>query len=303
MKFRDISQAHNTWAFMPGDVLDYIRSGNPQALQEFETHHNQMQSLLKVLQSEMKGEDQQALLSDFNDSVQAYVEGFKNYQTFYVVQKDLQSTHLDRLESNIFADAALLVKGVGEEYDKAAENADIMVRKAEWLLILTIAFVGVINIIFGLLIARSISKPLYKVIETSRHIAEIDLPSLSDDMNALAEGDLTREWMLTTPKMNIKSKDEIGKLGQSFDTIIARLHEVMISFRQMIANLHKTITAVAENARSLSAASTQLAASANQASLATTQIAATIQQVAKGTTQQSESINHTAASVEIWLHR
>lgn len=298
VKYRNISQAHNTWALMRGDVLDFINSGNPEALQEYDTHHIQIQSLLKVLSAEMEGEDQKALLSDINATVEAYDKGFQDLQTYHTQQAELQSTQLNIYEQNILADAALLVDGVGGEFDIAAENADNMVEQAQWILSITIVFMCLLNTFYGLQIAKSITRPLQKVVEASRQIAEIDLPSLSDDMNALAEGDLSREWVQTAQKVNISNRDEIGKLAQSFDAITTRLYEVGISFRSMVANLRQTISAVAENASSLSAASIQLAASANQASLATTQIAATIQQVAKGTTQQSESVTHTAASVE-----
>ncbi len=298
VKYYSVSSARNIWTLMRGDVLDYIQYGKPETIDEFNKHNGQIQSLLKVLSSEMEGEIQENLFKEINGVVNTYVEGFQTLQTYHTEQTDLQSSKLDVFDQKILDNAFMLVEGVGKEYNIGAENADKMVTQAQWIEVIIIALACLVSIICGLQISKGITNQLKKVVEASQQIAEIDLPALSGDMNAMAQGDLTRELVISAHSIDIHSKDEIGRLAQSFDAITARLQEVGDSFRLMADNLRKTITEVAENAKNLSAASVQLAASANQASLATTQIAVTVQQVAKGTSQQSESVTHTAASVE-----
>ncbi len=166
------------------------------------------------------------------------------------------------------------------------------------LLFIVCAIGLTLAISFGVVISNSITKPLYKVMGVSQQIADVDLNTITTELNAMAQGDLTRSLSITSQRLDITSQDEIGKLAQAFNTIITRLHEVGDAFEQMSTNLHKTIVEVANSAAAVGSSSTQLALASNQAGLATTQIATTVQQVAKGTTQQSESVTHTAASVE-----
>lgn len=297
-KYRDISTAHNTWASMRSDVLEYINTGNPQAIVTFNRHHAQMQSLLSVLSSEVKGEKPQQLLDELRQADSAFANGFKTYQEYYQIQIDLVNNKLNTTEQQIIDNATSLVKGVGKSYDLAAQKTDKMVNQALWVVAVVLAMGCLASIFFGLQISRSITVPLYKVVEASKQIAEVDLPLLSSDMDAMAQGDLTRQLVISAQNVDVDSRDEIGKLSQSFNVIIARLREVGDSFKLMAQNLREAIKEVADNANSLGAASVQLAASANQASLATSQIAATVQQVAKGTAMQSDSVTKTAISVE-----
>ncbi len=298
IKYHDISMATNYWSLMRGDALEYIQNGDAEAIDKFNTHNKQLQSLLQVLKWDMDKESQLPLYNDINSAVEAYTSGFQSLQDYRLQQTNLQNSTSGKLDQQILDNASLLVTGVGKEYNLGAESANKMVKQAQWIEIIIIIVACLGSIYCGLLIAKSILNPLQKVVAASKQIAEIDLPALSADMDALAQGDLTRDLVMSAHTVGITSKDEIGELAQSYDAIITRLDEVGISFRMMAANLRKTIKAVAENASNLSAASVQLAASANQASLATTQIAATVQQVAKGTAQQSDSVTRTAASVE-----
>jgi methyl-accepting chemotaxis protein len=168
----------------------------------------------------------------------------------------------------------------------------------------TIAMIvaGVIGVLLalglGLFLSNRITKPLKQAAEAAQRIADVDMQTLAAEMNALAQGDLTRRLAITAQALTTDSKDEIGQLADVFNAMITRLQQTGDAFSQMTINLHKLIGEVADNANSLGTASEQLASAANQAGQATSQISTTIQQVAKGTAQQSESVSRTATSVE-----
>ncbi len=167
------------------------------------------------------------------------------------------------------------------------------------LILLIVSAIGlVLSIALGLVISNSITKPLQKVMDVAQQMAEVDLQTLATEFNMMAQGDLTRNLIITSQMIDLSSKDETGKLAQAFNTIITRLQEAGEAFQKMSSNLHNTIGLVATSAAAVGSASTQLASTANQAGLATSQIATTVQQVARGTTQQSESVTRTASSVE-----
>ena len=159
----------------------------------------------------------------------------------------------------------------------------------------------ILSLALGLLISLSITRPLGKVVDAAKGIAE---------------GDLDQH-------LAVQSKDELGMLSSAFGQMVAYLQMIAAasekisngdltvqitaqsgkdvlgnSFLKMVDNLRNLVSELIENAQKLDAASNQLADSAGQAGQATQQIAATIEQVAKGIGQQSESFSSTAGSAE-----
>ena len=177
-------------------------------------------------------------------------------------------------------------------------QGDVTFAAAVRMLVI-VSIVGILLAIgLGLLISRGITLPLAKTMKVSQQIAETDLPAFAAGMEALAQGDLTANVAVQAQVLDIHQKDEIGKLADAFNAMIARLQGVGVTFGETVKNLRSMVGQVSENALNLSAASGQLATAANQAGQATSQIAVTVQQVAEGTAQQSDSVTKTAASVE-----
>ncbi|MBA4386136.1 MAG: hypothetical protein C0410_15480, partial [Anaerolinea sp.] len=164
-------------------------------------------------------------------------------------------------------------------------------------LVMTIIALGLIIYITGWVVANPVIR-LSKAAET------------------IATGDLN-------VSVQIKSQDELGKMGTAFNSIVSYLKgmahiaakiadgdlrddielnsdkdEMGIAFEKMIANLRKSVGQVSINAKGLSKASEELAITAVQAERASNQIAQTMQQVAQGTTEQAASVTRTANAVE-----
>jgi len=182
--------------------------------------------------------------------------------------------------------------------DELHQQGDVTFANSTRVMLVTGLAGMLIAIVLGYFQAQMIIKPLQKLAQISQTIAEVDLQTLAAEMNALAQGDLTRRLSISAQPVDIRSKDETGQLASAFNAMIARLQETGQSFAEMTASLRRLVGQVAENASGLSAASGQLAATANQSGQAANQIAATIQQVAKGTSQQSEAVNQTAGSMD-----
>ncbi|WP_026585434.1 methyl-accepting chemotaxis protein [Bacillus sp. J33] len=93
----------------------------------------------------------------------------------------------------------------------------------------------------------------------------------------VSEGDLTQ-------KFEIRSKDEIGKLGESFN--------------KMVSSLQLLISQVGEKAVHLASASEELTASSEQNNMATEQVANSIQEVASATEQQTSKVKESNVVVK-----
>jgi methyl-accepting chemotaxis protein len=147
-------------------------------------------------------------------------------------------------------------------------------------------------------IAEQIAKPIKHLSRISHQIADKDLLELVTEMDALAAGDLTRSFSVSTQPVEIDTEDEIFQLGQAFNAMIDRLQHTGVAFSAMVEQLRGLVTQIAENMSTLSMASNQLITTATESGQSVSLISTTIEQVAIGTTQQSEAAAHTAAAIE-----
>jgi methyl-accepting chemotaxis protein len=153
------------------------------------------------------------------------VAGFQELEIWVEEQLDLAAAH----SKQIFADSLMLITAFA-----------------------IFAIVGGITI--GILISRSITKPLDSVVGTSSMVAE---RNLSIDLEHL---DLDR-------------KDEVGILGKSVSA--------------MVESLHSVISAIQLSAEQVATSSEELASTSEEVNAASEEIAATIQQVSRGASDQS----------------
>ena len=137
-----------------------------------------------------------------------------------------------------------------EELAKEVRNNIILFITIELL-------IGVI--VFGLLLTKFV-RPLLSIVET---------------VSRISKGDLNVETI------QVKTKDEIGKLGSSVN--------------EMKGNLRSLISQIDETAQQVAASSDELHVSTEQTNSATEHIAATIEQVAAGAAQEIKSVNEMAS--------
>jgi Methyl-accepting chemotaxis protein len=130
----------------------------------------------------------------------------------------------------------------------------------------SILILGLIAILLGLAIALYIGRII------SRPVVE-----LSKAAEKIASGDLT------SSKLNVKNKDEIGDLADSF--------------KKMRRNLRELIQTVSSNAGQVAASAEELTASADQTSLATEQIATTMLSVASGVENQFNTVEEASRTI------
>jgi methyl-accepting chemotaxis protein len=146
-----------------------------------------------------------------------------------------------------------------QEQEKYAEDA----ANSRLMLVIVNIIVILLSILIAYFVSRSISRPVREVAEAASQIAN---------------GDLTMQ------SISYQSEDEIGKLANSFNT--------------MLLNLRMIIQQVSVSAEQVAASSEELTASAEQSALAATQVAGTITEVAQGTDQQRQSISDTLQIID-----
>jgi len=168
--------------------------------------------------------------------------------------------------------------------------------------LLGVAAVYLLIFAIVLWVARKSIRPLTTMASAIASIASHDLVDLSRALQDLAEGDVTGSFTVSAEPVNLTSRDEVGQMAASFNTMIRRLQESGKAFEQTMANLRDLLGQVVDNANGVGVASEQLSSAAEQAGQATQQVASTIQQVAQDTAQQAESAIKATVSVEQMSH-
>lgn len=147
----------------------------------------------------------------------------------------------------------------GSLYESEVGNAAAPILKTTMIVIVIALLVGVLIVYF---VIRSVLRPIQ---------------DLRNKAITISHGDLTEE-------INVRSKDEIGQLGQAF-------RDMQASLKNLIGNIEK-------NTEFVAASSEQLTASAEQTTYATEHVAAAVQEVAGNAENQMNSIEKNVQLIE-----
>ncbi len=230
---------------------------------------------------------------EVNDEGKAKINNFK---TLIADAKVLNNKVIDLATSgNQTEAAALYVKDVLGKYAKLTDasgdelvkynqeridfrfkqaKANASLSKLIFIIISTIS--GLLSLLLGIIITRSIIKPLSLGVGFA---------------NAMANGDLTQ-------KLDIEQKDEMGQLANSLNNMAENLKD---KFKE----ISSSSTNVASASEELSAVSNEIAASAeemtsqsNTVSSATEQSVANVNNISAAAEQMSSGVNTVATAIE-----
>jgi methyl-accepting chemotaxis protein len=154
---------------------------------------------------------------------------------------------------------------------EAVEDESRIAAKMRWILgLLALLAVGA-SVFFGILITRSISKPLD---EGTAFLEQV------------SKGDLSKD---VTAEM-LARKDEVGDLGRSVQTMAE-------SLRKLLREISQGVQTVASSATQLTAASTQTASSVKDMAEKSSTVAAAAEESCATTTSVSSSMERASANL------
>ena len=152
-----------------------------------------------------------------------------------------------------------------DQFNRMNEGKEAVNRELASIAVIVLGvslFAVLLAVLLGVVISRKIVKPMVAMARAAEQMAAGDL-SVAD--------------------IQVKNRDEIGDLAQSFN--------------QMKRNLHHLIRQVGKSTEQVAAFSEELQASAEQTSKATEQIATTVQEVAAGSDKQANSVEESARAM------
>lgn len=167
-----------------------------------------------------------------------------------LVRGPLTDIYTDHLKSVDEATAEFRRMIVETEAQAAVSVAD---RKF-WLGIVGYGMIACL-LLGSVIVAISISLPTERLIERVRDMAE-------------GEGDLTK-------RIDVRSRDEIGKLGHGINMMIQRIHDLVSRSREASVQLFATTTQISATAREQESTMQSLSASTSEIAAAVREISAT----------------------------
>ena len=155
-----------------------------------------------------------------------------------------------------------------------------------------IALIGVLIALylfagFYLSVRRSQSDVVDGLAQLQAHCTD----PLSEGLDALATGDLTRHIEAQTPHIAATTRDELGDVVAAVNAIGERVAGSIGSFNAMTSELRAMIGDVSASAGAVSAASQQMSQTSQEAGRATGEIAQAVSDVAQGAERQVTMID------------
>jgi methyl-accepting chemotaxis protein len=146
-------------------------------------------------------------------------------------------------------------------------------------------------------VTRSILRPVKLLADGMTSLDEHCLSDLATGLDAIASGDLTVDAVAVTTAVPVSSTDEIGRLSGTFNTMLTKAHDSIVSYGAMREQLSSVLGEVSTGARTVAGASQQMASTSEETGRAVGEIATAIGEVAEGAERQVQMVESTRNAV------
>lgn len=136
-------------------------------------------------------------------------------------------------------------------------------------------------------------RPLATMAQAINSIVSRDLSDLVQALQRLAQGDLASSFRVSTELVSVNSRDEIGQMSVTFNTMVQSLRESGDAFGRTMIDLSKVTEQVREIGQSISTSGTQILAATSEQAAAASEQAAMVSE----TTSTVEEVRQTAEQV------
>ena len=183
----------------------------------------------------------------------------------------------------------------GEVYGKDGARA---FESARQMVIELLIVAVILGCALAYTITRYITKSLTNVIERLERLQRVCITGLSNSIKALEHGDLTVHVEPTTTPLDVVSKDELGHLAATFNTVLGQMKDAILSFGRSQSSLKTLITEIRSSANQVDSAAGSLALTSQSIAAASEEITATMQEVSSAADQSARAASEVARGSE-----
>ncbi|HLK13527.1 MAG TPA: methyl-accepting chemotaxis protein [Fimbriimonadaceae bacterium] len=244
-------------------------------------------------------EDQQTV-AKLKQVVTHYDTGIESIRRLFVDGKSKQAAALF-YDGEVFRDFTALMDTLDKLMDLNANDGERLSKlsAAEYgassKKLLAIGAVAVLlAIVFAVGITRQITHAVAELSEKLLLVESNCLTQLGQGLTAIAEGDLTLEAQATTTPIAVNSKDELGKLAVTFNSLLAKTQQAISDYGKCRSSLTQLLRQVKGASAQVSTASNTLAATAAEVEAAAGEVSASMQQIALATQQAARGASEVA---------
>jgi methyl-accepting chemotaxis protein len=222
-------------------------------------------------------------------------------ETVDAVEERVESrgVYLNRLvplHSQLSAAVAEQAKGTIGFAAGEGEKAHDAIAATKRSIVIVAIISALIALALSIFTTRSVTRPVHALNGRLESLNENCLSDLTDGLESCAAGDLTREVVPVTTPLDVRSRDELGRLSRTFNEVLAKLQQSIESYNAMRARLGETIGQVSNSAGTVSAASQQMATTSGETTRAIEEIASAVTDVAQGAEQQVRAVESARTS-------
>ncbi len=248
-------------------LCNYLLLGDETSLNNFKKAHENYLITSKSLSDVITHKKAKKFLSELNQTEEEYYQFSKKvFQLKEQNKTDEYTTLISTEDRKIMENFDKKIEKFTDYQQKLLDKGNNDTTAEVKFIIQLLMILGSIAMLSGIFIAiymgRIISKPVKIVAQSAKKIAS---------------GDLTVE------NIQVKNRDEIGDLANSFN--------------QMAKSLREMIKKVEKNAEQVAASAEELTASAEQTSKAVEHVAESTQEVAAGMDKQVQNVEETSQTI------
>lgn len=187
---------------------------------------------------------------------------------------ELAAYRLGGIFGNLEKDYENLIEENSKTARENMDQADEDNSKIELIMVIGTLIGIVVSIIFGLIILRSITRPLAEMVQRVGDIAQ-------------GEGDLTR-------RVEVSSNDELGDMAIRLNQFIEKIHDIVVNIASTTRDVLTASEKLNESSQSLSASTEQTSTQSESISSSTTQLSQNMQVVSSSVEEMSISVQEVA---------
>jgi methyl-accepting chemotaxis protein len=190
------------------------------------------------------------------------------------------------------------VEAQSEEFSEVASVGAAAIATGGKRLIIIVAIVALLLAgACAFLITRGITRGVAAILERLGSLRDNDSTDLAAGLAAVAGGDLTRPVKPTTAAIENPGTDEIGRVADAVNEIVANTSASIDAYNQMREQLADLVGELSQSAGTVSSASQQMAATSEETGRAVGEIATAVSGVAQGAERQVRMVESTRAAV------